>query len=415
MKNIKKFPSKYAIRFLVRLVFAVFTKLFRIKKNMPVEVQKLKPPYLVLGNHVGYWDPFIMGYFLPYFTHFISSDTTLRSPIIRFFITRLGTIPIKKNRRDTKAIRGIISVIKQGENVGIFPEALRSWTGSNFKIDASIVKLIKFLKVPVVVPVIKGMSLFNPRWSTRLRYTRVEVDYKLVFTTDTLEQLSHNEIYEKLNAALYHDEVAYQQKRMQKIFSLNKAQHIGHALYVCPSCHAIDSFRAVRNDFSCADCHYDIHIDKYGFYKRISKGKLFFDNIRDWYNWEEIWLLKHVDNKFDAKSMDVIFEDKNSKFFYSSSDGKMDFIDTVNLKLYIDKIEIESLSGKKEIILNFDDLQTINPQINERIEIYYADEAYRFVGGRSGVSGLKWEVAVNALWKKLGQNHKLSVYIEQTL
>ncbi len=413
MKNTKKFPTKYAIRFLVGLVFAVFTKLFRIKKNMPLEVLKLKPPYLVLGNHVGYWDPFIMGYFLPHFTHFISSDTTLRSPFIRFFITRLGTIPIKKNIRDTKAIRGIISVIKQGENVGIFPEALRSWSGSSFKIDASIVKLIKFLKVPVVVPVIKGMSLFNPRWSTKLRYTRVEVDYKLVFTTDTLEQLSHSAVYDKLNAALHHDEVAYQRKHMHKIYSRNKAEHIGHALYVCPSCYAIDSFRAAGNNFSCTDCHYDIHIDVYGFYKRISKGELFFNNIRDWYNWEEKWLLNYVNNKFDNKSANVIFEDKNSKFFHSSSDGEMDFIDTVNLKLYTDKIEIESLSNKKRIILNFEDLQTINPQINERIEIYYADEAYRFVGEGAGVSGLKWEVAVNALWKKLGQNHKLSVYIEQ--
>ena len=413
MRSKKNFTTNYAIRLLTWVVFEIFTIFFRIKKDLPSEVKKIKPPYLVLGNHVGYWDPFIIGHFLPHFTHFISSDATFRNPVIRFFLTRLGTIPIKKNTRDIKAVKDIITVIRQGENVGIFPEALRTWSGSSFKIDASIVKLIKFLNVPVVVPVLKGMNLFNPRWSTKLRYTKVEVDYKLVITKESLKKLSDEEIYAELTKALFHDEVAYQQKRMNRIYSSYKAEHIGCALYVCPNCKAIDSFIAVGNDFICGSCNYDIHIDKFGFFERKSSGNLFFDNIRDWYYWEEKWLINYVNTKYESKSTTVIFEDKNSKFYHSSSSGKMDFIDNVNLKLFINKIEIEFHSTGEVREFNFNDLQTINPQINERLEIYYAKEAYRFVGEKSGVSGLKWEVAVNALWKKMGQEHKLSVYIEQ--
>ena len=63
--------------------------------------------------------------------------------------------------------------------------------------------------------------------------------------------------------------------------------------------------------------------------------------------------------------------------------------------------------------MNFNDLQTINPQVNERLEIFYKSEAYRIVGSRDGVSALKWEVALNAIWNKLGQKHKLSAYIKQ--
>ena len=100
---------------------------------MPKEVKELKAPYLVLSNHVGFWDPFIAGHFLPPFTHFVASDATFRNKIIRFLLTRLGTIPKKKNMRDTKVIRDIISVIRQGENVGIFPEAVRNWAGSSFQ------------------------------------------------------------------------------------------------------------------------------------------------------------------------------------------------------------------------------------------------------------------------------------------
>jgi 1-acyl-sn-glycerol-3-phosphate acyltransferase len=413
MSTHKIFPTKYTIRFLAWVVFTVFIKFFRIKAHIPENVGKIKPPYLVIGNHVGYWDAFIMGYFLPHFTHFISSDVTFRHTIMRFFLTRLGTIPVKKNIRDTQVVRDMISVIKQGENVGLFPEALRSWTGSSFKMDTSIAKFIKLLNVPVVVATAKGMSLFNPRWSTKFRFTKVVIDYNLVFTKETLQSMSSQDIYIKLNKAFYHDEVAYQRKEMNIIHSKYKAEHINYALYLCPNCHSIDSFTASGNTFSCTRCKYDNQIDNFGFFKRISAGKLFFDNIRDWYSWEEKWLLNHVNKMFDSKNSSCIFEDSHSKFYHSNTHGKMAFIDTVNLKLFIDRIEIGQLSSNTTTIFNLNDLQTINPQINERLEVYYANEAYRFVGGKPGVSGLKWEVAVNALWQKTRQFHKLSAYIEQ--
>lgn len=413
MKNNKQNKTKPYIKYFVILVFFLFIKIFRVKKNMPKEVQKLKPPYLVLGNHVGYWDPFVIAYFLPHFTRFVSSDTTVRKPLLKFFLTRLGTIPIKKNTRDTQVIRDILTVIRQGEIVGIFPEAVRNWAGSSFKMDPSIAKLIKLLNVPVVVPILKGMNLFNPRWSKKIRYTQVEVDYHLLFNNGDLKKLSSEEVFRQLSEVFQHDEVAYQQVNKNKIYSKHKAEYISYALYVCPNCHAIDSFITKGNDFECINCEYDIHIESYGFFERISNGKLFYDNIRDWYNWEEKWMLNHVYKAYDEKNEAIIFEDRNSKLYHSNTGGKMNFIDDINVKLYIDKIVIESLSGKDDIIFNFDDLQTINPQLNDQVDIFYKDEAYRFVGGRLGVSGLKWEVAVNAIWKKMSQNHKLSVYIDQ--
>ena len=123
---------------------------------MPREVKKLKSPYLLLSNHIGFWDPFIVGHFLPRFTHFVSSDAAFKARVAGFFLPRLGTIPKKKNLRDTKVIRDMDAVITQGENVGLFPEAVRNWAGLSLPIDPSIAKLIKFLKAPVVVASMKG-------------------------------------------------------------------------------------------------------------------------------------------------------------------------------------------------------------------------------------------------------------------
>ncbi|MBT4340127.1 MAG: hypothetical protein HOD63_16175 [Bacteroidetes bacterium] len=77
----------------------------------------------------------------------------------------------------------------------------------------------------------------------------------------------------------------------------------------------------------------------------------------------------------------------------------------------MDRIDLCFQENSKQITFNFNDLQAINPQVHERLEIYYKNEPYRIIGSREGVSALKWEVAVNAIWKKLGQENKLSPYI----
>lgn len=407
----KAYPTNYIIRSLVYIVFTLFAWRYRIKKRMPEEVRRLKSPYLVLGNHVGFWDPFVTGNFLPRYTHFVSSDAAFRSPVFRFFLTRLGTIPKKKNIRDTKVIRDIIAVIRQGENVGIFPEAVRNWAGSSFPLDPSIVKLIRLLKVPVVVPLLKGMNLFNPRWSKKMRRTRVWVDYQLLFTAEEVNLLTEEELFTRLTQALQHDEVEYQRQVMIPIHSKTKAEHISHALYFCPNCRAIDSFDCSGNDFLCKACGYDVHINRFGFFERIGAGPLFFDNIRDWYNWEEAEFAQWIGNLWESNSKDLLFQDLGSEVYRSDSKGRLELIGSGNVSLFVDKIVLE-LPKKQSIIMNLDDLQTINPQVHERLEIFYQNTAYRIVGGIPGVSALKWEVAVNTLWKKKGQMNKLSPYIK---
>ncbi len=114
---------------------------------------------------------------------------------------------------------------------------------------------------------------------------------------------------------------------------------------------------------------------------------------------------------FDEQSVNIVFEDKNSKIYHTPSGGDLDFIGIADIRLFIDRIEIDFTDKDKCIHMNFNELQTISPQINDRLEIYYKSEAYRAIGEREGVSALKWEVAVNAIWRKLGQEAKLAPYV----
>lgn len=412
--NSKAFPTKLYIRFIVHIILILFTRFFNIRKNMPEEVKKLKSPYLLLSNHIGFWDPFLAGFFLPHYTHFVSSDAAFRNPFFKFFLTRLGTIPKKKNMRDSQVIRNIVSVMKQGENVGLFPEAVRNWAGSSFNIDPSIVKLIKLLKVPVVVSVFKGMNLFNPRWSPSLRKTKVIVDYHLLLSSDDIKNLNEDEIYKRLSSTLKHDEVEYQRKQMNEIKSDKRAEFIGYSIYVCPECKAIDSFISENNNFHCTYCNYSVHINKYGFFETELNKKLYFDNIRDWYNWEEKYLLNYIADLVNSGNEKMIFSDKRSKIYHSFGNEKTKFLGVADISLFINRIELNFKKPKQIKILDFDLLKTINPQVNETLEIFYGDDAYRIFGEKKGISALKWEVALNAIWRLKGQTNKLSSYIDSS-
>ncbi|RLD49279.1 MAG: hypothetical protein DRI94_11415 [Bacteroidetes bacterium] len=198
---------------------------------------------------------------------------------------------------------------------------------------------------------------------------------------------------------------------MNIIRSQKRAEYINHALYFCPECNSIDTFSAKGNDFYCRSCGYDIHINKYGFFERKSFGKLYFNNIRDWFNWEEKKLIEFVSEKLIGNYKDVIFEDTASNVYKENELGDMIFIGIADIKLFISKIEIDFKNKKDVFTLNFNDLQTINPQVNERLEIYYKNTAYRIIGNQPGVSALKWELALNVIWKSLGQDYKLSSYM----
>jgi 1-acyl-sn-glycerol-3-phosphate acyltransferase len=410
MNNQKTYPLNRFIKAFGYFVMFLFVKYYGIKKKIPIEVMKLNPPYLVLCNHIGFWDPPIIGYFLPKYVHFVSSDAVFRNPFIRFLLKGLGTIPKKKNIRDSKVIRDIAAVVGSGRSVGIFPEAVRNWVGKTQPIDISIAKLIKMLNVPVVAPILKGMNLFNPRWSPHLRRTKVVAEYRLLFTSEEVSNKTIGEIYQGLVEALHYDEVDNQRKELNPIKSKRKAEYINHTLYLCPECHSIDSFETDMNTFRCKHCNYDIQINPFGFFERMTAGKLHDDNIRDWFYWEEERFQQMIIDHYDKGFKGVIFEDQASNIYKGDEKLNMIFFDTADIKLYIDKISFE-YHHHEAFTLNFDDLQTINPQVNEKLEIYYAGKAYRVIGGRPGVSALKWEVAVNVIWKKLGQSHKLSPYI----
>ena len=144
----------------------------------------------------------------------------------------------------------------------------------------------------------------------------------------------------------------------------------------------------------------------------MSDHKLHFDNILDWYDWQKEWTFQYVRNLYLQQHSGLIFKDKNSLIYISNSVGDLIPAGVADLCLYLDRIEFVFIEDGRVIQLYLKELQTINPQVDEKLEIIHMEGSYRSVGGRPGVSGLKWEIVVNAIWQMMGEKHKLSPYIQ---
>lgn len=225
---------KIVVNFL-RYTYGVFFYLSRKLTFKGRDIFKeIKPPYLIVGNHVTENDPQVLSYGCPYPVHWVAGNAIFRTLSGRFVMKLLQSISKTKNMSDIETIKIMREYVNRNEVVGLFPEGTQNWDGLTCPIFPSTAKLFKFLKVPVIAAVSKGAFLSFPRWSWKRKQTRITVEYSLLFTPQQIKEKSPDELYLEMVRALKHDEYAYQKRVKSPIKSNRRAENLELVLYTCP-------------------------------------------------------------------------------------------------------------------------------------------------------------------------------------
>lgn len=122
---------------------------------------------LVAANHCSYLDPIVVGISLPEPIHFLARSTLFSSPIGRI-ISRLNSHPVNPSF-PMDAMKRVISLLKEGEKVLLFPEGSRSDTGQLKKIRPGIAHLMIHERSTILPIYISGTFKVWPRskkWPT---------------------------------------------------------------------------------------------------------------------------------------------------------------------------------------------------------------------------------------------------------
>lgn len=90
------------------------------KNNIPQ-----KGPIIVVSNHVNYLDPPIIGCVIDRQIHFMAKKELFKNKILRYFLLKMGTFPVKRGIPDKGAIRKSLQILKDEQVLGMFPEGTR--------------------------------------------------------------------------------------------------------------------------------------------------------------------------------------------------------------------------------------------------------------------------------------------------
>ncbi|WP_461204930.1 lysophospholipid acyltransferase family protein [Clostridium sp. DL1XJH146] len=370
-------------------------KRYRVSIN-DEEVKELKPPYLILPNHVNNWDPFMVSVFMDNPIHWVASDEQFRNPIKASLLRNLaGAIPKTKNKSDMDTVRTILKIKKMNGVVGIFPEGARSWQGKTRPLVYSTAKLAKSLKIPVVTVLIKGGYMSKPRWALKTRIGKMQIDYKIALMPEEIKRLSVEEIHENLTESLEYDE--YQDKCLDMIPFKGKrlAEYIEKYLFVCPKCDAVASLESMDDIAYCRECDYSVRYNEYGYFEKL-KDQIYFKHPGKWDQWQLLRvreMLKAVEGK---KNKGNLVEDDKVKLFTGQRMKALVKKDVGNIILNNDGIFFEGYSSE---IIKFDaeKIVGINVVLNREFEFYYEDVLYRFKFNSPRVSPYKWVEFIKAM------------------
>ncbi len=409
----KKNPYKINpfLRLLVKVWMFFFTRYFRITADITSEISNLNQPYLLLSNHCGRYDPFILNHYLKKAPNFVSSDAILRDKVIGTIFKMFGAMGIKKGTRDSAIIREMAKVVQSGGALALFPEATRTWTGETNNFDISIVKLIRLLKVPIITAVMRGSYFFDPRWGKKIRRSAMHIEFKMAFKPEDLKNLTDEQIFETLKRNLYHNDIAYQRQRLVEIESETRAENIEFICYQCPACLQYDGFNSSGNDFTCRSCANVFTVDNFGFIGSKTDFVLPFDNTFDWLNWQGNNFAQLVKKQILNHTNDVLFTSERMRMECAVGYEDMQILGEGRLEFYADKLVLV-LDNSTET-LPIAEISALSPQYQERIELFFGDKAYRFTSIGAKESGLKWEIAISMAWVILGQSAKVSPYFKE--
>ncbi|MER1998288.1 MAG: lysophospholipid acyltransferase family protein [Lysinibacillus sp.] len=360
-----------------------------IEKKYNVTVERndtigLKPPYIILGNHVNNWDPLFINCYVEETMSFVAAAPIFLNPTVKKALDFTGAISKTKGRADRSTIRDIIKAKKAGRIIGLFPEGNRSWNGHTAPLVYSTSKLIKLLNIPVVIATIKGGYLSQPRWSDTVRKGKTVVSLEKLWDENDIKDLTVEALHETLTDALAFSDLQWQQQSGIEFKGRRLANYLERHLYTCPNCKEIGHMQSEDDLFSCLQCGYSVRYNTKGSFEEQT-GKLIFEHVYDWDCWQLTETASKLKDSNFRKLLNANLED-TVKVAESKNMMPYNWLGNFDLKWKNNGILLTQHSNNMSPLhIKFDEMEGVNVQMHHNLDFFYNDVFYRvqFVNPRS--------------------------------
>lgn len=272
--------------------FALMGKKYKVEK---INMDGLKPPYMILSNHMSFIDFELTatGTYPHRVNNVVNVDGYFRRPWLMEWI---GSVCTRKFTTDIQLVKSIRRVLKRGDILCLYPEARYSPCGTTSYLPESLGKIVKMNKTPIVAVVHHGNYLFSPFWNFRKkRKVPFHTTMKQILTTEDIEKMSVNEINAVIQKELQYDEYRYQKENGILIKEPFRAEGLHRILYQCPHCKTESKMDSKDTELFCTACGKRWQMNEDGSLSALN-GETEFSHIPDWFEWEREQVRKQVES-----------------------------------------------------------------------------------------------------------------------
>ncbi len=176
-KILRILPEGLFIALAKRIAYGYIKKYANIHIMGQENIDKVSGSKIFVCNHLSNSDGLILSKILKdkYDPYFIAGVKLSNDPVTSLGTKIVKTINIKPNSADKEALTNIIKVVKEGDNIFIFPEGTRSRTGSMIEAKKGIILIAKLTKAPIVpigiwgseklLPINKDGDMAKEKWN----------------------------------------------------------------------------------------------------------------------------------------------------------------------------------------------------------------------------------------------------------
>ena len=211
---------------------------------------------LILANHLSLFDPIWLYAMLRRPVYFAATEDLFRQWFLGKLIRWFGAFPKRKAASDISALRNIFAIASTGGLVGVFPEGVRTWDGTNATVVPAIARLVRRLGLPVYVCRFEGAYFAYPRWARRWRHIPVTGVFTRLYAPDALPR-DDAKILSDISAAIHTPDYELEIDP-HRFRGKGLAVNLGRVLYRCPSCGTMEGLKLVRpystNRVECSSC-----------------------------------------------------------------------------------------------------------------------------------------------------------------
>lgn len=280
----------------VMFAFKMILRFRRIKTVYHFDKESMKGKQVILlADHSAYLNPI---YVLPGYSFVnFNAVVSLKHFFLKwehFFYTHIGCIPKSLFEPDFLCVRQMMSVLKKGGSLCLFPEGIESVLGFAQPINPGTQSFLKYASVPVVLCKSYGSYLSRPSFGGK-RCGPVELHYEILFTSEELKQMDNAQVYERILERFRYNDFQWNKEKLYSYPSKKgNAEGLENIIYICPKCKKEFFMTTEKDDIVCTSCGNRIRVEDTYALSPVGDSVMPYRDLVEWYNSQRVFVKEQI-------------------------------------------------------------------------------------------------------------------------